>query len=424
MGTVYQSLRRWFGNIGSTGQQAGVQLGEPLTRVSSDAGLSMPDYGIDGSLQISAVWSAIELLTDNIASLPLFVYKRNDKGPAGHKELARDVPLWRLLHDNPNRRHTPMEFWQFLVMNYLFRGNAYARLIRDEQGTVIEMWPLASDQVEVEVLKDRSVVYKYSYEGQVAIYSEDSIFHWRDKGNGIVGMSRLDYMRQSVGLAINAQNHSSRTFQKSGKRPGVFMIDKVLTKAQRETIRENHKGLIEGNENDLLVLEAGAKFEPLSLSPVDLQLDLTRRFSVEEIARWFGINSVMINDTAKTTTWGTGIEQLIEGFYKFRLRPMLVSLEQALERRVLTGAQRARYKVEFSLDALLRGSLKDRLETGSKAVQNGLMTRNEWRQLENLPPMTGADQLTAQSNLLPVDKLGTMPASGVQNADQKEPVAQ
>lgn len=422
MGTVYQSLRRWFGNIGSTGQQAGVQLGEPMTRVSG--GMPNPDYGIDGSLQVSAVWSAIELLTDNIASLPLFVYKRTDKGPSGYKELARGVPLWTLLHDSPNRRHTPMEFWQFLVMNFLFRGNAYARLIRDDLGTVIEMWPLASDQVEVEVLPDRSIIYKYAYEGKIAIYSEDSIFHWRDKGNGIVGMSRLDYMRQSVGLAINAQNHSSRTFQKSGKRPGVFMIDKVLTKTQREAIRESHKGLIEGSENDLLVLEAGAKFEPLSLSPVDLQLDQTRRFSVEEIARWFGINSVMINDTAKTTTWGTGIEQLIEGFYKFRLRPMLVSLEQSIERRVLTGAQRARYKVEFSLDALLRGSLKDRLETGSKAVQNGLMTRNEWRQLENLPPKTGADVLTAQSNLLPVDMLGKVPVSGASNETGKDPVAQ
>jgi HK97 family phage portal protein len=293
-----------------------------------------------------------------------------------------------------------------MTMNFLMRGNAYARLVRNEAGEVIEMWPLSSDQVEVEVLKDRSIVYKYSYEGQIAVYNEGSILHWRDKGNGVIGMSRLDYMRSSVGLAIDAQNHSRNTFRKSGKRPGVFMIDKLLTKEQRDAIRANYSGLIEGSEDDLLVLEAGAKFEALSMSPVDLQMMETRRFSVEDIARWFGIPSVMINDTAKTTTWGTGIEQIIEGFYKFRLRPMLEGLEQAVERRVLTVRQRQLYTVEFSLEAILRGSYIQRLDAGSKAVQNGLITRNEWRQLENLPPIEGGDDLTVQVNLAPIGMLG------------------
>ncbi len=401
MGTIYQSLRRWFGNVGSTGQQEGIQYGEPFTRVYD----ANKDYGIDGALQVSAVWAAVELLTDNIASLPLFVYRRtNDQ--QGNKELARGTPLWTLLHDSPNRRHTPMEFWQYACLNFLLRGNAYARLVRNSAGEVIEMWPLSADQVEIEVLPDRTLTYKYSYEGKIAIYDESSIWHWRDKGNGVIGMSRLDYMRNSVGVAIDAQNHSSNVFRKSAKRPGVFMIDKVLKEEQRNAIRNNYRGLVEGNDDDLLVLEAGAKFEPLSMSPADIQLLDTRKFSVEDIARWFGISSVLINDTAKTTTWGTGISQLIEGFYKFKLRPMLEGLEQSLDRRVLTSNQRQLYSVEFSLDAILRGSLADRLDAGSKAVQNGLMTRNEWRQLENLPRVDGADALTAQVNLAPLASLG------------------
>lgn len=417
MGTIYQSLRRWFGNVGSTGQQQGVQFGEPLTRVYE----SNKAYGVDGALQVSAVWSAVELLTDNIASLPLFVYERASEG---HKDLARGTQLWRLLHDDPNRRHTTMEFWQYMTLNYVLRGNAYARLVRNDAGEVIEMWPLSADQVEVEVLKDRSIVYKYSYEGAVAVYDEKSILHWRDKGNGVVGMSRLDYMRSTVGVAIAAQNHAERNFRKSGKRPGVFMIDKLLTEPQRAAIRQNYRGLVEGDEDDLLVLESGAKFEPLSMSPVDLQLMEARRFSVEDIARWFGISSVMINDTAKTTTWGTGINQIIEGFYKFRLRPMLESLEQAIERRVLTSRQREKYAVEFSLDAILRGSLSERLDAGSKAVQNGLMTRNEWRQLENLPPQDDANILTAQSNLVPLDKLGATAPGAAKNAETQNATAQ
>lgn len=407
MGTIFQSLRKWFGSAGAITQQTGVQLGAPLVRTSAPS----RDYGIDGALQLSSVWAAIELLVDNVASLPAFTYYRSP-GPDGHKRLARDELVFRILHDEPNRRATAMEFFQFLLMSWLFRGNAYARVIRDDRGDPIELWPLSPDQVEVEVLRDRSIVYRHTYDGVVSLYSEASIFHWRDKGNGIIGMDRLSFMRGTISNAHDISAHSSRVFAKSAKRPGVFMIDKLLSEKQREEIRRNYRGLVEGSEDDLLVLEAGAKFEPLSMSPADLQMMEARRFSVEEVGRWFGVPAVLINDTTRATTWGTGIEQIIEGFYKFRLRPMLASLEQAIELRVLSPDQRRRLTVEFSLDALLRGSLKDRLETGAKAVQNGLMTRNEWRQLENLPPMPGGDVLTAQSNLLPITKLGENSGAG------------
>ncbi len=391
-------------------------MAQPLRRVA-DSGI---DPGVDGAMQLSAVWAVVELLVDNIASLPLFVYTRA-KGEAGHKKLARKEFLWRLLHDEPNRRMTAMEFFQFLLLNFILRGNAFARLIRDGAGEVIEMWPLASDQMRVEVLRDRSVVYTYTYDGVEVVYAADSILHWKDKGNGIVGMDRLAYMRSTLGLALNAQTHSTSVFTKRAKRPGIFMIDKLLSPKQRTEIRSNYAGLVEGSDDDLLVLEAGAKFQPLDMTPADLQLLDTRRFSIEEIARWFGVPSVLINDTAKTTTWGTGVGQLIEGFYKFRLRPILSSLEQAIEFRVLTPDQRKKLTVEFSLDALLRGSLKDRLETGAKAVQNGLMTRNEWRQLENLPPMPGGDILTAQTNLTPLEKLGETPEPPAAPVDPNAP---
>lgn len=404
MATLFQSLRRWFGNVGSTGQQEGIQYGEPFTKVYD----INRDYGIDGALQVSAVWACVELLSDNIASLPLFVYER-EPGADGHKNLARGTDLWKLLHDNPNRRNTPMEFWQFMTLNFILRGNAYARVVRNAAGEAIELLPLSSDQVEVEVDSTGKVIYKYSFEGKIIVYDERSILHWKDKGNGVYGMSRLDYMRSSVGVAISSQNHTEQGYRKSGRRPGVFMIDKLLTQEQREKIRKNYSGLVEGSDDDLLVLEAGAKFEPLSLSPADLQLLDTRKFAVEDIARWFGVSSVMINDTAKTTTWGTGITELIEGFYKFRLRPMLEGLEQAIERRVLTPGQRDKYTVEFSLDAILRGSFRDRLEAASTAVNNGLMTRNEYRQLENLPPKDGGDILTVQLALTNLENLSANP---------------
>jgi HK97 family phage portal protein len=412
--TLFGRLTSWWGAFGATTQNNGVQDTRPLQRVYRDA----PDVSIDGALQVSAVWASIELLADNIASLPLFVYEQKGNGM---RDLARDTQLWSLLHDRPNSRHTPMEFWQFMIMNYLLRGNAYARLERNSKDEVVAMWPLAADQVQVKVLNNGSLSYEYYLDGNVIVYGEKSIFHMRDKGNGIIGMSRLDYMKASVGVAINAQNTTSKLYANENKRPGVFMLDKTLTPDQRTQIRENFKALTEGSEDNLLVLEAGAKFEPLSMSPADVQLLETRRFSVEDIARWFGISSVMINDTAKTTTWGTGIDSLIEGFYKFKLRPMLVGIEQVLKLRLLTPAQRVKYTAEFSLDALLRSNLKDRMEIYAKGGQNGIYTRNEIRQLENLPPVDGGDVLTAQTNLAPLDMLGKI--KGGSNASEN-PVAQ
>lgn len=395
--TIFGRAFNWFGSIGSTTQSKGVQDTRPLRVVHTNS----PDVGIDGALQISAVWACIELLADNIASLPIFVYEKKN----GQRELARESLLWYVLHEAPNARHTQMEFWQFVVMNYMLRGNAYVRLERNKQGEVTGMWALASDQVQVNVLNDGSLVYEYSYNSQVVVYAEKNILHFRDKGNGIIGMSRLDYMKSTLNVAINAQNTTSKTYINDNRRPMAFMIDKALTPAQREQIRTNFKGLTESGDDDLLVLEAGAKIEALSMTPADVQLLDTRKFSIEDISRWFGVPSVLINDLANRVPYGNN-DDLIQIFYKFKLRPMLVGFEQAIARRVLTPEQRASMSVEFSIDAILRGSLKDRVEIYSKQLQNGMKSRNEIRQLENDPPITGGDDLTAQVNLVPIQKLG------------------
>jgi len=403
----------WFG--GGTSQGPGEQVVYPITR---PVPLTRPEVGIDGAMQVSAFWACVELLTETVASLPCFV---SSVDASGHRELARDSQLWRLLHTQPNSRHTPFEFWQFMAMQYLLRGNSYARLERDSDGNVVAMWPLASDQVKVVAGKNGTLTYEYSFDGNVAVYGEQSILHWRDKGNGLVGMSRLAYMQSTLGIALGAQDQSAKTHAREGRRPGVFMIDKLLTPEQRKQIRANFKGLKEAGEDDLLILEAGAKWEPVTLTPAETQLLESRRFSIEDIARWFGIPSVLINDTAKTTTWGTGVQQIVEGFVKFKLRPMITSLEQAITRRVMTPAQRATMSVTFSMDALLRSSLKDRAQIYATLVQNGIQTRNECRQLEDLPPMDGGDLLTAQMNLAPVGDLPGLAAGG---DVAPEPVAQ
>jgi HK97 family phage portal protein len=155
----------------------------------------------------------------------------------------------------------------------------------------------------------------------------------------------------------------------------------------------------------MAVLEAGAKYQQLSISAEDQQLLSSRQFGVEEICRWFDVPPSLIHHS-NVTTWGSGIAEIVNGFHKFTIRPMLVSIEQAVRKRVMTVKQRATMDCEFNLDALLRGSIAERFEVYSKGTQNGILTRNEARQLENLPPMDGADDLTAQTSLVPLEKLG------------------
>lgn len=413
MNRYLNSFLGWFGWGGALGEKSGKQSGGTTGPLIEGSTPVSPD----GAMQLSTVWACIWLLANVVASLPLFVYAN----AGGKRELARGEPLYQLLHDSPNSRMTPVEFWVAMLLNLLLRGNAYARIERAADGSAIALWPMSADQVAVHVLEDGSVAYLYSVGGNVAVLSADNVLHIKDIGNGTIGLDRLDHMRATTTEAANSQTAASGTFANGGKPSGILMIDRVLKPEQREAIRRNFSQMAEGNTSRLVVLEADMKYQQVNLTPEDQQLLETRRFSVEELCRWFGVPPVLVGHS-NVTAWGSGIEQLIDGFYKFTIRPALVRIEQAITKRVLTPAQRARYTVEFSFDALLRASLKDRMEIYSKATQNGIFTRNECRQLENMPADPAGNQLTAQTNLAPLNMLGQI--QGTAHADQSNPVAQ
>jgi HK97 family phage portal protein len=418
MATILSSMFGWFGFGGALRETLGKQSPAPSVPLVPDTAM----IGSDGALQIAAVWACIERRATTVASLPFFAYEQ----AAGQKQLARASRLYQLLHESPNARMTPMEFWRAMMMNHDLRGNAYARVERDARtGEALAMWPMPADQVEPLVLDDGAMVYSYRLGGDVAVLASENVLHLKGLGNGTIGLAKLEFMRATTDEAAKAQTSASRIFGNGGKPTGVLMVDHVLKPEQRKQLREGFAEMATGNISRLYVLEASMKYEQLSLSPEDQQLLETRRFTVEEICRWFDVPPVLVHHS-NVTTWGTGVEQIIDGFYKFTIRPMLVNIEQAVRKRVMTPAQRARMSVEFSLDALLRGNAKDRAELHAKNVQNGLMTRNEVRQLENLPPDSSpaANVLTAQSNLTPLDKLGmTQPTGGI-NASAQEPITQ
>ena len=401
----------WLGLGGSAmAENIGQQVAAPFVPLVD--GLAAAN--VDTALQVATVWSAVERRANIIASLPLFTYwvKQN-----GEKTLARNSPLYGLLHDSPNARMTSSEFWRAMMMNYDLRGNAYARIERNGAGDAYALWPMPADQVEVAVTDTGAMVYQYTIGNDVAILSADNVLHLKNLGNGTIGLKKLEYMRASMDEMGKAQATATRTFGTGGKPTGVLMVDKVLTPEHRTALRNNFAGLAEGNMSRLMVLEAAMKYQQLSISPEDQQLLESRKFGVEEIARWFDVPPVLLHH-ANVTTWGSGIEQIIDGWYKLSVRPILVAIEQAINKRVLTPAQRAKYSVEFSLDALLRGNATQRADLYSKLVQNGIATRAECRQLENLPPKDGTDQLTAQTNLAPLHMLGQV-QKGSSNATQE-----
>lgn len=402
MANLITSMLGWFGWGGALGNQPGAQIAVPgVALVEGTANI-----GADGAMQIGAVWACVDRRATCIASLPFMTYRQLD---AGQKELARESRLWQLLHDTPNARMTPFDFWRVMMLNHDLRGNAYARIERDESsGEALSLWPMAADQVRPIVLDDGSMVYTYAIGGSVVALAEENVLHLRNLGNGTVGLDKLSFMRAATDEAAKAQQSASKMWGNSGKPTGVLMLDNVLKPEQRAALQARFAEMATGSTARLYILEAQMKYQQLSITPEQQQLLESRRYGVEEVCRWFDVPPVLVHHS-NVTTWGSGIEQIVDGFYKFTVRPMLVSIEQAVRKRVMTPKQRATLSVEWNLDALLRGSAKDRFELYSKGVQNGIITRNEARQLENLSPSPDGNDLTAQSNLLPLGKLGQEP---------------
>ena len=361
----------------------------------------------DAAMQVSTVYACVSLLARVISSLPLMVYETM---PDGRRKLARDSRLWMVLHSRPNDVMTPRDFWSTMIMHWAMRGNAYAQIIRDSSGDLISLWPLSPDQTEVFVDKNGQVAYKYQKDGQTYILGVNDVFHIKDIGNGLIGLSKLSFMSSSVKEATDTQKFATANAENYGKPSGILTVDHILKKDkngvnERDRIRQSLYDFRTGGSSKIVVLEADMKFNPVTLTPEESQLIENRRFSVEEICRWFGVPPVLIGASG-ATTWGSGISEITSGFVKFTIGPMLVSIEQALRSRVFTLDERMTMQAEFSLDALMRGDITSRYQAYATAVQNGFKTRNEVRQLENDEPVEGGDMLTAQTNLAPLDKLG------------------
>lgn len=388
-------IPRWLG--GGLRRQPGLQTNTPLLTFDS----VKRNVSEQTAMQISAVWAAVDLKSRILASMDVHFYS-----VSGDTRTARpDHPLLKLLNDRPNRYQTRVEFFETLGLNLYLTGNGYVRITRDGAGRIRSLMPLMSSQMEVELLTDGDLVYTYTDGHNVDVYAASNIWHIKLFGNGIQGLSPLRYAANSIGTAISGEEWASRIVGNGGKPTGVLSMDRILNEDQRKQLKDRFRELKEGPADALMVLEAGMKYTQVSLSPQDVQLLEARRFQIEDIARFFGVPSVLINDTSGSTVWGSGIQEIINGWYKIGFRPELERFEHSIRQHLVDDNERDTLDIEFDFEELLRTDFKTRVATGAQAVNSGLMARNEWRKREWLPPVDGGDDLTVQVNMIPIDEL-------------------
>ena len=401
--SMWSPIRTWFGGRQTSGTQ--------ITGPSGYGYSASVEVTEETALQVSAVWACVRLLSQTVASLPLIVYRKTDKG----RELAPDHWFMRLM-ERPNQYQTRYEFWEHQVANLALHGNLYARKV-ELGGKVRSLLPMNPLQVETRLVSG-SVAHLFTTDGGVTALSSASVWHACMNGDLIVGRSPLQFGRNLIAVAQAAEQGVSKLYANGGKRSGVLSFDKLLTAEQRQQVRENFSNLTTGTDDRLLVLEMGAKFDPISMSPQDIELLASRKFQIEEICRWFGVPSVLVNDTSGSTTWGSGIAELVTGFYKLNLRPYLEAIENSIATHLFSDDDRKEYEVEFDFEGLLRASQKDRYDGYRTGISAGLLTPNEARAMEWLPAVEGGDQLLIQGAMIPVSDAGRQPATPASNPPQ------
>jgi HK97 family phage portal protein len=373
---------------------------EHWPRDNSYAGVAVSETSV---LALSAAWACVNLLAGTIASLPLMVYRTDDDG---NRVVAKDHPLYRILHDSPNAEQTAMDFWEGGNAALELKGGLHAYI--DRIGSrIVALTPI--NEPTVRRMESGELRYRWVENGQQRDEPESNVFHVR---GFMGGMSAISAGRQVFGLA-SAVNVAAQTTFANGMRPsGVLTVPGVLKAEQREPLEKALGDKFVGsiNAGRPMLLEAGVTWQPLTINPEDAQMLESRAFSVEEVARLFGVPPHMIGHTEKSTSWGTGLEQQTLGFVKFTLRKRLKRIEQAIEKQLLTPSDRASgVTVEFNLEGLLRGDSIGRAAFYKSGLGDGWLNINQVCKWENLPPVEGGDVNRVQMQNVPITEAGKEP---------------
>lgn len=369
------------------------------------------------SMQMTAVYSCVRILEEAVAGLPLHLYKYNE---SGGKERAAENQLYFLLHDEPNPEMTSFVFRETLMTHLLLWGNAYAQLIRNGKGEVIALYPLMPNRMTVDRDNKGRLYYQYWRGKDEAKLSRDNIvilqpsdvLHIPGLGfDGLVGYSPIAMAKNAVGMAIACEEYGAKFFA-NGATPGGILEHPGIVKDPAK-VRESWNAVYQGSSNAhrIAVLEEGMKYTPIGISPEQAQFLETRKFQINEIARIFRVPPHMVGDLEKSSF--SNIEQQSLEFVKYTLEPWLVRWEQAMVRSLLSKTEKEQYFIKFNVDGLLRGDYESRMNGYATARQNGWMSANDIRQLENLDRISkkeGGDLYLINGNMTKLADAGIFAA--------------
>lgn len=368
------------------------------TGQQSNSGVEVDE---ESALKISTVYACVKVISETIASLPLNLLKELTNGDT---EKAKQHPLYSVLKDVPNSEMSSFTFREMLMTNLLLWGNAYALIKRNKSGEIVELYPLKSKNMVVERDATTNAI-KYTYtnnRGMTKTYNPKQIFHIPAFSfDGIIGVSPITYAREAMGLALATEEFGARFFG-NGARPGGVLEHPGVLK-DPEKLRESWNKVYQGtaNSHKVAVLEEGMKYHEIGMSPEDSQFLQTRSFQIAEICRIFRVPPHMVGDLSRSTF--SNIEHQSIDFVVHTIRPWLVRWEQAITRALLSEEERTIYYAKFNVDGLMRGDFVTRMNGYAIARQNGWMSANEIRALENMnkiPADQGGDLYLLNGNMI------------------------
>ena len=345
--------------------------------------------------------------------MPLHLYRYKEDGG---KEKGIDHPLYLLLHDEPNPEMSSFVFRETLMTHLLLWGNAYAQIIRNGKGEVIALYPLMPDRMTVDRDRDGKLYYEYTVstddaptvKGTVVRLKPSDVLHIPGLGfDGLVGYSPIAMAKNAIGMAIACEEYGAKFFANGAAPGGVLEHPGTIKDPGR--VRESWQSTFggSGNANKIAVLEEGMKYTPIGISPEQAQFLETRKFQINEIARIFRVPPHMVGDLEKSSF--SNIEQQSLEFVKYTLEPWLVRWEQSIQRTLFSPEEKKQYFAKFNVEGLLRGDYASRMSGYATARQNGWMSANDIRELENMdriPAEDGGDLYLINGNMLPLGNAG------------------
>ena len=378
------------------------------------------------AMQMTAVYACVRILSESIAGLPVHLYQYVD---SGSKQKALEHPLYRLLHDEPNPEMTSFVFRETLMTHLLLWGNAYAQIIRNGKGQVVALYPLMPNRMSVDRDDKGHLFYQYQMQDSDAptaksgtvILKPTDVLHVPGLGfDGLVGYSPIAMAKNAIGLSIATEEYGAKFFANGATPSGI--LEYPGTVKNPEAIRESWNAGFGGSSNahKVAVLEEGMKYTPIAISPNEAQFLETRKFQIDEIARIFRVPPHMVGDLEKSSF--SNIEQQSLEFVKYTLEPWIVRWEQSLNRALLSETEKAAYFVKFNVDGLLRGDYQSRMNGYATARQNGWMSANDIRELENLdliPDELGGNLYLINGNMTKLQDAGIFAASSAAGKEEK-----